>query len=54
MFPGLPLYYWAEENLGRIASYVGKPDSADRMTAEIESVSFSWVLIETDITQELQ
>lgn len=53
MFPRLPLYYWLKENLGRIASYVGKPICADRMTAEIERVSFARALIGKNITQEL-
>ncbi|CAN4110531.1 unnamed protein product [Withania somnifera] len=49
-FPGLPIVYWTEENLGRIASYIGKEICTDRMTLEVERVSYARVLIETDIT----
>lgn len=51
IFIRFPLYYWADENLGCIASYIRKHICT--MTTEIERVSFSKVLIEEDITQEL-
>ncbi|KAF3616699.1 hypothetical protein FXO37_34987 [Capsicum annuum] len=53
VLPGLPIYYWVEENLNRIASYIGKPICADRLTAEVERILYAWMLIEVDITQEL-
>ncbi|XP_019235438.1 PREDICTED: uncharacterized protein LOC109215785 [Nicotiana attenuata] len=34
MFPGLPVEYWTKENLGRIASCIGKPICSDRLTEE--------------------
>ncbi|XP_019261965.1 PREDICTED: uncharacterized protein LOC109239829 [Nicotiana attenuata] len=52
-FPGLPIQCWAEENLGRIASCLGKPVCTDRLTAECERISYARVLIEMDITQPM-
>ncbi|XP_019234070.1 PREDICTED: uncharacterized protein LOC109214587 [Nicotiana attenuata] len=49
--PGLPIQCWAEENLGRIASCLGKPICTDKLTANCERVSYARVLIEMDITQ---
>lgn len=37
-FPRLPLLYWTEENLGRIASYLGKPICTDRLAAQEDRV----------------
>ncbi|PHU22829.1 hypothetical protein BC332_07936 [Capsicum chinense] len=51
--PGLPIYYWSEENPSRIASTIGKPICADRLKANIEHISYARLLIEVDITQEL-
>ncbi|XP_019252654.1 PREDICTED: uncharacterized protein LOC109231445 [Nicotiana attenuata] len=51
--PGLPIQCWAEENLGRIASLLGKPICTDRLTAECERVSYARVLVDMDITQPL-
>ncbi|XP_009777941.1 uncharacterized protein [Nicotiana sylvestris] len=51
--PGLPIQCWAEENLGRIASLLGKPICTDRLTAECERISYARVLVEMDITQPL-
>ncbi|KAF3619943.1 hypothetical protein FXO38_32633 [Capsicum annuum] len=53
VLPGLPIYYWAEDNLNRIESYIGKPISTDRLTTEVERISYTRILIEVDITQEL-
>lgn len=53
LFPVLLVYYWTEENLGRIASFLGKPVCLDRLTIEVERISFARVLIEIDITQKL-
>ncbi|XP_019259330.1 PREDICTED: uncharacterized protein LOC109237473 [Nicotiana attenuata] len=49
--PGLPIQCWAEENLGRIASLLGKPICTDRLTAECERVAYARVLVDMDITQ---
>ncbi|XP_060216443.1 uncharacterized protein LOC132643924 [Lycium barbarum] len=51
--PRFPVQCWAEENLGRIASYLGKPLCSDRLTAECERLSYARVLIEMDITQPM-
>ncbi|XP_019246327.1 PREDICTED: uncharacterized protein LOC109225978 [Nicotiana attenuata] len=53
MFPGLPVEYWTKENLGRIASCIGKPICSDRLTEEGERISYARMLIEMDISQEL-
>ncbi|PHT50277.1 hypothetical protein CQW23_10024 [Capsicum baccatum] len=53
VLPGLPIYYWAEDNLSRIASYIRKPICADRLTKEVERISYAQMLIKVDITQEL-
>lgn len=52
-FPGLPIQCWAEENLGRIASCLGKPVCTDRLAAKCERIPYARVLIEMDITQPL-
>ncbi|XP_019229452.1 PREDICTED: uncharacterized protein LOC109210484 [Nicotiana attenuata] len=53
IFPGLPIQYWTQENLGRIASYLGKPICSDRLTAEGERISYARMLVEMDVSQEL-
>ncbi|KAF3627398.1 hypothetical protein FXO38_28794 [Capsicum annuum] len=50
---GLQVYYWSKENLSRIASKIGKPICANRLTAEIERNSFMRLFIEVDVTQAL-
>ncbi|XP_070013346.1 uncharacterized protein LOC142176171 [Nicotiana tabacum] len=52
-FPGLPIQCWAEENLGRIASCLGKPICTDRLMTQCKRISYARVLIEMDITQSL-
>ncbi|XP_016512276.1 uncharacterized protein LOC107829318 [Nicotiana tabacum] len=51
--PGLPVQCWAEENLGRIASLLGKPICTDKLTTECERISYARILVEMDITQPL-
>ncbi|XP_019227734.1 PREDICTED: uncharacterized protein LOC109209025 [Nicotiana attenuata] len=51
--PGLPVQCWAEENLGRIASLLGKPICTDKLTAQCERISYARILVEMDITQPL-
>lgn len=51
--PGLPLLYWYEENLERIASFLGKSMCTDCLTAKGERISYARLLIEMDITQTL-
>lgn len=49
----LPLLYWSKENLGRIASFLGKPICTDSLTAKGERISYARLLIGMDITQTL-
>ncbi|KAK6793751.1 hypothetical protein RDI58_007204 [Solanum bulbocastanum] len=46
MFPRLPLYYWAEENLGRIASYISKllPQELyiEKTTLITQAIKYEW------------
>ncbi|XP_070025610.1 uncharacterized protein [Nicotiana sylvestris] len=52
-FPGLPLLYWYEENLGRIESSLGKPICTDSLTIKGDRVSYAIMFIEMDIAQPL-
>ncbi|OIT19590.1 hypothetical protein A4A49_43485 [Nicotiana attenuata] len=52
-FPGLPIQYWTGENLGRIASSIGKPICTDKLTAQEARISYARMLIEMDISQAL-
>ncbi|XP_019257718.1 PREDICTED: uncharacterized protein LOC109235930 [Nicotiana attenuata] len=53
ILPGLPIQYWATENLGRIASYLGKPVCTDKLTAQGDRISYARVLVHIDISQHL-
>ncbi|XP_070057207.1 uncharacterized protein [Nicotiana tomentosiformis] len=53
VFPHLPIQYWATENLGRIASCLGKPICTDKLTAKEGRISYARVLIEMDVSQPL-
>ncbi|XP_059306221.1 uncharacterized protein LOC132057613 [Lycium ferocissimum] len=44
---------YQRENMGLIASYLGKPVCTDKLTASCEMVSYARMLIEMDITQVL-
>ncbi|OIT40353.1 hypothetical protein A4A49_10437 [Nicotiana attenuata] len=52
-FSGLPLGFWSIEVLSKLASVVGKPLYTDRITAEMEKVSYARVLVEADISHPL-
>ncbi|XP_019233206.1 PREDICTED: uncharacterized protein LOC109213825 [Nicotiana attenuata] len=52
-FPSLPLGFWSTEALSKLASVVGKPLYTEKITAEMEKVSYARVLVETDISQPL-
>ncbi|XP_058774764.1 uncharacterized protein LOC131649031 [Vicia villosa] len=54
MFPQLPLVYWGERSIGKIASAIGKPLMTDECTAKKLRVSYARVLIEVDVTKELK
>lgn len=51
--PGLPIYYWSEEILIRIASIIWKLIYTDRLIAEIEYISYARLLTEVHAAQEL-
>lgn len=53
IFSTLPIQYWSKENLGRIASYLGKPICSDKLTANCDRISYARILVEMDITQKL-
>ncbi|XP_070003215.1 uncharacterized protein [Nicotiana sylvestris] len=50
-FPGLPIQYWMGENLGRIASSIGKPICTDKLIAQEAIISYARMLIEMDVSQ---
>ncbi|XP_058753872.1 uncharacterized protein LOC131627051 [Vicia villosa] len=53
-FPQLPLKFWGDKSIGKIASAVGKPLMTDECTARKLRVSYAKVLIEVDVTVELK
>ncbi|OIT39355.1 hypothetical protein A4A49_14207 [Nicotiana attenuata] len=53
ILPGLPIQYWTTENLGRIASYLGKPVCTDKLTAQGDRISYARILVDIDISQPL-
>jgi hypothetical protein len=52
-FPNLLLKCWSVQGLSKIASVLGKPLQSDKLTATIEQLSFSRVLIELDLLDDL-
>ncbi|XP_070008264.1 uncharacterized protein [Nicotiana sylvestris] len=52
-FAKLPLQCWTEDNLGRLASYLGRPICTNKLTATGDRISYARVLIDMDITQQL-
>ncbi|XP_058760792.1 uncharacterized protein LOC131634153, partial [Vicia villosa] len=53
-FPQLPLKFWGDKSMGKIASAIGKPIMTDECTARKLRVSYARVLIEVDVTVELK
>jgi len=51
-FLHLPKEFWTPTGLGFVASGIGKPLYADKVTEEQKRLGFAWVLIEIDITSE--
>lgn len=51
--PDLELKYWGVPSLMKIAGLIGKPIKADRATTEREMLSFSRVMVEVNVKQEL-
>lgn len=54
IFPQLPLYYWGEHGIGKIASAIGKPLLTNECTSKKSHVSYARVLIEVDVTKQLK
>ncbi|XP_058768832.1 uncharacterized protein LOC131642624 [Vicia villosa] len=54
IFPHLPLVYWGEKSIGKIASALGKPITTDECTTKKLRVSYARALIEIDVTRELK
>jgi len=52
-FPNLPLNWWSDNSLSRIASVLGVPICADECTSRQLRVSFARVLVEIDVTKPL-
>ncbi|XP_070021895.1 uncharacterized protein [Nicotiana sylvestris] len=53
IFPGSPIQYWTKENLGCIASYLGKPICSDKLTAERDRILYARMLVEMDVSHDL-
>lgn len=53
-FPSLPLEFWNVRALSKIASKLGSPKQADKLTISRDRVSYARVLVEIDVTQPLK
>ncbi|XP_048496392.1 uncharacterized protein LOC125495654 [Beta vulgaris subsp. vulgaris] len=51
-FPSLPLKYWGQQTLTKLASRIGKPIRTDRATAQKEILEYARVLVEVKVDQE--
>ncbi|XP_058759242.1 uncharacterized protein LOC131632512 [Vicia villosa] len=54
IFPQLPLKFWGDKSIGKIASAIGKPLMTDECTARKLRVSYARVLIEVYVTVALK
>lgn len=52
-FPSLPVGYWSEKSLSKIASAIGVPLYTDGYTFTAEKISYARILIEVDISKNL-
>lgn len=52
--PNLPLEYWNVRALSKIASKLGTPKQADKLTISRDRVSFARVLVEIDVSKPLK
>ncbi|XP_048492374.1 uncharacterized protein LOC125493253 [Beta vulgaris subsp. vulgaris] len=50
--PGLPLKYWGQSTLHKLASKVGKAIRTDRATAQKDILEYARILVEVNIGQE--
>jgi hypothetical protein len=53
-FPNLPLCCWSSSCLSKIASVLGKPIQCDHMTSSLSRLSYTRVLVELDLREDLQ
>ena len=52
-FPGLPLKYWGEKSLFKIAGIIWKVIKMDQATKRKEKLLFARVLVEVGLKQDL-
>lgn len=52
-YSDLQMHYWSSENLGKIASFVGRPIVTDQLTTNCLSLGFARVLVEVKLNAEL-
>ena len=51
--PCLPLKCWTSKCLSKIASRIGKPIQCDKLTANMERISYARVLVEVNLMEDL-
>ena len=51
--PCLPLKCWTSKCLSKIASQIGKPIQCDKLTANMERISYARVLVEVNLMEDL-
>ena len=51
-FYNIPLEYWSQDGLSYIASMIGKPLLADKMTASRRRITYARICIEVDASEE--
>ena len=51
-FYNIPLEYWSHEGLSYIASMIGKPIQADKMTASRRCITYARICIEVDASED--
>ncbi|XP_058776814.1 uncharacterized protein LOC131651163 [Vicia villosa] len=54
IFPQLPLAFWGESSIGKVARAIGRPIMTDECTAKKLRITYARLLIEVDITAELK
>lgn len=53
IFSRLPIGYWSEKALSKVASVIGVHLYTDGYTATVEKISYARILIEVDISKNL-
>ncbi|XP_019257823.1 PREDICTED: uncharacterized protein LOC109236048 [Nicotiana attenuata] len=51
--PNLPMSYWRNKTLSKLASAIGKPLFADECTTKQTRVSYARILVEANVTKQL-